>query len=97
MSEARGPDGRFPNGVSGNPGGRPKKLVELERVLDEHRTADSLREVFARLRWLAVYGNAQAIKIYLDRVIGPVKVIAEELPDLSGAPDEVLAWLANNL
>lgn len=45
----------FVKGVSANPGGRPKKLVEIERMLDEdHRDVTKMREVFARLRALAM-------------------------------------------
>lgn len=41
-------------GPSLNPGGRPKKLVEIEKMLDEeHRTLANVKEVFAQLRALA--------------------------------------------
>ena len=37
-----------------NPGGRPKKLVEIEKMLDaEHRTVANVKEVFAQLRAMA--------------------------------------------
>lgn len=49
-----GPGRPFQPGQSGNPGGRPKKLVEIERMLDEeHRTVENIREVFAQLRAMA--------------------------------------------
>jgi hypothetical protein len=42
-------------GPSLNPGGRPKKLVEIEAMLDaEHRTPGNMREVFTRLKELAM-------------------------------------------
>ena len=34
--QSRGPEGRFPKGVSGNPGGQPKGLRELRAKLREH-------------------------------------------------------------
>ena len=41
-------------GPSLNPGGRPKKLVEIERMLDdEHRTVENMKEVFAQLKAMA--------------------------------------------
>lgn len=44
----------FTPGMSGNPGGRPKKLVEIEKMLDtEHRNIDSIKEVFAQLKAMA--------------------------------------------
>jgi hypothetical protein len=47
-----------PNWVKGagspNPGGKPKKLVEIEAMLDaEHRTVANMKEVFAQLRAMA--------------------------------------------
>ena len=42
-------------GLSPNPGGKPKKLVEIERMLDEeHRSVENMREVFARLKALSM-------------------------------------------
>lgn len=47
----------FPPGNRANPGGRPKKLVEIEAVLDaEHRTVENMRWVMSRLRLLACGG-----------------------------------------
>lgn len=49
--------GQFPPGVSGNPGGRPKKLREIEAMLDaEFRTVEGVREAMTVLRKLAVSG-----------------------------------------
>lgn len=104
----------FPPGNRANPGGRPKKLVEIEAVLDaEHRTVENMREVFAQLRALATENvitrwtdnkgnehesqrqpNPAFMALYLDRVLGPVK---ELKIDLSDAPDEVVAYLAEKL
>lgn len=42
-------------GASPNPGGRPRRLAEIEKMLDaEHRTVENMREVFARLKALAL-------------------------------------------
>ena len=50
----RGKRGKWLPGASPNPGGRPKKLVEIERMLDaDHRNLENMREVFAQLRALA--------------------------------------------
>jgi hypothetical protein len=51
----RGSKGRVAKGSpSLNPGGRPKKLVEIERMLDEeHRTVANVKEVFAQLKAMA--------------------------------------------
>ena len=46
--------GKFAPGNRANPGGRPKKLVEIERMLDEeHRNVASVKEVFAQLKAMA--------------------------------------------
>jgi hypothetical protein len=109
---ARRPDGMpkgvpFAAGNKANPGGRPKALREIEKMLDaEHRNLESVREVFTRLRALALgelvtvadkdggttvelQAEPAFMKLYLERVLGPVKDLD---PDLSDAPDEVLRW-----
>ena len=87
-------NGRFPKGVSGNPGGRPRRAGEIEAVLDEHRIPEKMREVLSKLRELALAGEPGTMKLYLDRVMGPVRDLDI---DLSDAPDEVLAWMRDNL
>lgn len=102
----------FKPGVSGNPGGKPKKLREIEAMLDaEHRTPENMRQVFARLRVLAMGETIEVqhkdgtivvqlkaipdfMRLYLERVMGPVKEL--EI-DLSTAPDAALTWLTENL
>lgn len=56
--QPRNPSGRFlPGGGSENPGGRPRKLVEIEKMLDaEFRDVASTRENYQVLRKLALQG-----------------------------------------
>lgn len=101
---------QFKPGVSPNPGGRPRTLVEIERMLNaEHRNVENMREVFARLRALAMGDVVEVtapktgkvirvelraapefMKLYLDRVLGPVREVDV---DLESAPPEVIDWL----
>src|SRR5690349_20611310 len=74
----RGFNGRFLSGASGNPGGRPKRLHNLEEALVAAHDAPKVLEVIEKLRELAVVGDVQAAKLYLDRVAGPVKANDEE-------------------
>jgi hypothetical protein len=76
--DKRGPEGRFIPGVSGNPGGRSKRLHNLESALQEAHDAPRVLEVVEKLRELALAGDVQAAKLYLDRVAGPVKANDEE-------------------
>lgn len=81
-------------GYTGNPGGRPKALREIEAMLNaEHRTVANMKEVFATLKVLALRGDkgdSGYAKLYLERILGPVKDI--EI-DLSDAPPEVVRYL----
>lgn len=95
-------------GYTGNPGGRPKRLREIEAMLDgEHRTVDNMRQVYNRLKFLALGEPVEVMfrgavvrieleadpafmKLYLERVIGPVKELEV---DLSDAPPDVLEYL----
>lgn len=110
--EKRGNPDWVKGGPSPNAGGRPKKLVEIERMLDaEHRNLDNMREVFKRLKSLAIDEITSTMvtkkgevvemtrppdpafmKLYLERVLGPVKEIEA---DLSDAPPAVLDYLRN--
>ena len=108
---ARDAKGRLLPGQTANPGGRPKKLREIEAMLDkEHRDPAKMREVFDRLRALAmgeavtvpvpggdgetmveIQADAHFMKLYLERVMGPVKDLEV---DMSDWPDEVVKWWA---
>jgi hypothetical protein len=90
-------DGRFGPGNGANPGGRPKALKDIERMLnDRHRTAENMRGVFDQLLVLAVRGekgDAAYMKLYLERVLGPVKDL-DDLDDLlKDAPPEAIEFL----
>jgi hypothetical protein len=51
----RGPGRPFQPGQSGNPGGRRRKIQDIEEMLDEeHRTVANLREIFAMVRRVAM-------------------------------------------
>jgi transcriptional/translational regulatory protein YebC/TACO1 len=53
----RGDAGKWLPGASPNPGGRPRRLVEVEAMLDaEFRDVASIREAFTVLRKLALQG-----------------------------------------
>ncbi len=59
-------------GESGNPAGRPKSIVNLERELREVES-DHVLDVVAKLRELALKGDVFAAQLYLNRVLGPVR------------------------
>ena len=73
MTEGRAANGRFAPGASGNPGGRPKRLLDLEAALQEAHDAPRVLEVIDMLRERALRGDVQAAKAYLDRVVGPLR------------------------
>lgn len=67
--------GRLLPGSVVNPGGRPKKLREIEKMLNtEHRNLPAMRETFARLRALAL---GEVILVPAFTAEGIVEVKAE--------------------
>lgn len=72
-TNGRATDGRFAPGTSGNPGGRPRRLLDLEAALQEAHDASTVLAVIEKLRAMALRGNVQAAKVYLDRVAGPIR------------------------
>lgn len=64
---------RFPPGVSGNPGGRPRRQAEIDRVLD--RVTAPVIEVVARK---ALDGDLNAAAILLRAGVAPPK--AQQIP-----------------
>lgn len=79
----RDENGRFVPGVSGNPGGRPKKdeslTAALREKVDKQTIADKLIE-------LAMDGDIVALKYVYDRIDGrPIETVNQtvrELPNL---------------
>jgi hypothetical protein len=111
---ARRPDGMpkgkpFAPGNRANPGGRPKVLREIEAMLDtEHRNVPNMREVFCRLKALAmgevvsvmVPGGDGETMIELKADPAFMKLYLERVLgpvkdleiDMSDWPDEVVKW-----
>jgi hypothetical protein len=49
----------------GTSGGRPRSIREIEEMLDaEHRTLDKMREVFGKLRSLAL---DEVVRVFMDK------------------------------
>jgi hypothetical protein len=111
--EKRGNPAWVKGGDSPNPGGRPKKLVAIERMLDEeHRTPENMRAVFQILRDLATNGVTVPVfdkgmqcgekttfhPGYMELYLNRVMGPARE-PDIdfSDADDETLAYLRDKL
>lgn len=78
--EARGAGRPFRKGVSGNPGGRPRKVRELEAAIEEAHAGPKALAVIDKLQELALAGNVPAAKVYLDRVIRLARPRPETLP-----------------
>lgn len=103
--------GRLLPGSRMNPGGRSRQMRDIEAMLDnEHRTVENMREVFARLKALALgevvtltaEDGGFSIGLKADARFMQLyldrtlgPVKALEL-DMSEAPQEVLSWLADN-
>lgn len=96
-----------------HPGGRPKKLVEIEAMLDaEHRTVANMRDVFARLKALAMGevvevldkdGAVVGLKLasdarFMDLYLNRILGPVKELKvDMSDWPDEMVAFFADKV
>lgn len=96
-------------GPSPNPGGRRRVIQEIEQMLDaEHRTVENMREVFARLKSLAmgepvaVEWEGEVIRIELRAAPEFMRMYLARLLgpereiediDLSNAPQTVIEWL----
>lgn len=66
----------FKQGESGNPSGRPKQITTATEL--RKRLSDDMPEIIQKLITMAKSGDAQAIKIILDRTHPPLK--AQALP-----------------
>lgn len=78
--KTREKNGRWKNGVSGNPKGRPKGMTMTELIKDigdivEKGTESTLKErVIKRAYEMAISGNMRAIEFITERIEGRVKV-----------------------
>lgn len=66
---------RFKPGQSGNPTGRPKGSVSLSRLIREEleaNGAEAAREVIRAAIDKAKAGSVQHLKVFLDRIDGPM-------------------------
>jgi hypothetical protein len=66
-------NGRFPSGVSGNPGGRPKRLTDLDAAIAAASDTTKVVSLLEKMRELGLAGDVSAAKVYLDRTVGPVR------------------------
>jgi len=66
-------------------------------IADAHAAPDKVLPVLEALRTRALAGDVHAAKVYLDRVLGPVRPRWEEHWDLTEAPDVVVNWIVANL
>jgi hypothetical protein len=66
----------WPKGVSGNPGGRRKKLDELDRAIAEHNWP-KVPGILDALHQMALTGDVAAALGWLDRVVGKARTRAE--------------------
>lgn len=77
---------RFKPGQSGNPSGRPKGIKD-RRVQRRELFEAHAEELVARAIQMALDGDAQALRMCLDRIVPPVKEspINIALPDVADA------------
>ena len=85
-------DTKFKQGESGNPLGRPKQIITATDL--RKRLSDDMPEILETLIKMAKSGDAQAIKIILDRTHPPLK--AQALP-ASITTDGTLADQGDNV
>lgn len=79
---ARNAKGQFPEGVSGNPAGRPlstrNKITNLKQSLEvairENVKAEEIIAIIQTMTLLAIGGNVGAGKLILDKVMSNAKV-----------------------
>jgi hypothetical protein len=68
---------KFKPGQSGNPGGRPKKLREIDSAIVE-KWGPKCDMVLARLYGLALRGSVHAAAVFLERVLGKARAHGSE-------------------
>lgn len=104
----RGKGRPFKPGETGNAGGRPKSIREIEAMLDaEHRNVEQMRETFALIRQVAhgvdepvfyqgvVCGHVRKYNsAWMELYLARILGPVKDLEiDLSDAPPEVVAFL----
>lgn len=109
----RGEGGKWLPGASPNPGGKPKKLREIEAVLDEFRTPEEIRENMRVLKKLALQGVTNDVfdkegavcgsrttyhPAYMEMLMNRTLGLVKDPPvDLSDVPDDELRTLREKL
>lgn len=63
---------------SANPGGPPIRIREIEGAIAREATPDRIVAILKRLEALALAGDTAAIKLYLDRVVGPPRPMPDD-------------------
>ena len=87
----RTPAGRWPKGVSGNPGGRPKKkpITERYEAQLEVELPESLR-LKLKLKKGATYGDAVALQVIRQAILGKHEAAREVREAVEGrAPQQI--------
>lgn len=79
---------------SANPGGRPRRIREIEDAIAQEVTPDRVVAILKRLETMALAGDTAAIKLYLDRVMGPPRPMPDETEE---ARDELRRLIAKAL
>lgn len=74
MNEIVRAGGQFAKGHSGNPSGRPKRVLidyqhSLEQIVREHITADKVKRILNKLVEQAENGDVKAAKLIIDKLI----------------------------
>jgi Family of unknown function (DUF5681) len=91
VTEQRIPDppqkrtGRFQNGVSGNPKGRPKGSRNQATVALEELVGGDVERIASKATELALAGNPVALRLLFDRLwpVRQERPMAMDLPELS--------------
>jgi hypothetical protein len=86
---ARDEKGRFADGASGNPLGRPRgrrqEIVELQQrmeiALRQHVSADQLKRIMDSMVDLAIQGDAKAAKLILELFVAKPQATEELAAD----------------
>lgn len=83
--------GRFQKGYSGNPRGKAKGTKNRATLAAENLLEGELESICRRLIQEATFGNMQAIKMILDRLLPPKRTsyIAFDLPNFDDSSEMV--------